>query len=182
MPSGRQAVAGSIAATTLALGGSMRQGSPGLPAGIVFRQLQTAAERASALTLLAGGGASRSAVEVDGLVWFGLWDLASAESVALIGAAATRSLTEGTVELCVLTVPAAAPWPGLADRLLREVADMLRAQGVERMVARLAGDHGRLELPRDAGLVPLPAGQRPEVPGPHSAAADDLGAWLSLEL
>jgi GNAT superfamily N-acetyltransferase len=150
----------------------MRGGSPDAPAGIVFRRLHGDAERAQARSLLAAGGRSWSAGRLGGLAWFGLWDLAAADGVALLGAAATRPVTVGTAELCALAVPAAPPWQGLADRLLREVADALRAQGVERMVARPGSDHGRLALLRDAGLAPLPAGQRPELPG----------AWLSLEL
>jgi len=64
-----------------------------------------------------------------------LW-LAPVEGVGLVGAAATRLVTPKTAELCVLAVPAAPPWPGPGDRLVREVADALRAQGAERVVAR----------------------------------------------
>jgi hypothetical protein len=76
-----------------------------------------------------------------------LW-LAPVEGVGLVGAAATRLVTPKTAELCVLAVPTALPWPGLGDRLVREVADALRAQGAERLVARSAGGDGRrLALP-----------------------------------
>jgi hypothetical protein len=160
----------------------MRAGPPGLPAGIVFRRLRTEAERALALSLLAAGGRSWPAGRASGVAWFGLWDLAAAEGVALIAAAATRPVTAATAELCALAVPAAVlPLRGLGDRLLREVADTLRAQGVERMVARLEGDDGRQALLRDAGLVPLPALQRPDLPWRGSGGAD-AGVWLSLEL
>jgi GNAT superfamily N-acetyltransferase len=160
----------------------MRAGPPGLPAGIVFRRLRTEAERALALSLLAAGGRSLPAGRASGVTWFGLWDLAAAEGVALIGAAATRPVTAATAELCALAVPAAVPWRGLGDRLLREVADTLRAHGVERMVARLEGDDGRRAMLRDAGLVPVPALQRQELPRPGSGGADDADVWLSLEL
>lgn len=156
----------------------MRAGLPGLPAGIVFRRLRTEAERALARSLLAAGGRSWPAGRSGGLAWFGLWDLAAAEGMALLGAAATRPLTAGTAELCALAVPAAPAWQGLGDRLLREVADTLRAQGVEQMVARSDGDDGRLALLRDAGLVPLAAPQRSEL----ELSRDDTGVWLSLEL
>jgi GNAT superfamily N-acetyltransferase len=160
----------------------MRAGPPGLPAGIVFRRLHTDAERALARSLLAAGGRPWPGGRASGLAWFGLWDLAAAEEVALLGAAATRPVTAATAELCALAVPAEPPWRGLGDRLLREVADTLRAQGVERLVARLEGDDGRLALLRDAGLVPLPAPRRQELPWGGSNGADDAGVWLSLEL
>jgi GNAT superfamily N-acetyltransferase len=157
----------------------MRAGPTGLPAGIVFRRLRTDAERALARSLPAAGGRLWPAGRAGGLAWFGLWDLAADEGETLLGAAATRPVTAATAELCALAIPAAPPWRGLGDRLLREVADTLRAQGVERMVARLEGDDGRLALLRDAGLVPLPARQRQEL-----ARGDprDAGVWLSLEL
>ena len=160
----------------------MRAGPAGLPAGIVFRRLHTDAERALARSLLAATGRARSAGEEGGLAWFGLWDLAAAEEVALIGAAATRAVTAATAELCALAVAAELPWQGLGDRLLREVADILRAQGVERMVARVEADDGRGALLRDAGLVPLPARRRQELPPGAPYGTDDAGAWLSLEL
>jgi hypothetical protein len=160
----------------------MRAGPPGLPAGIVFRRLRTEAECALALSLLAAGGRSWPAGRAGGVAWFGLWDLAAAEGVALIAAAATRPVTAATAELCALAVPTVLPWRGLGDRLLREVADTLRAQGVERMVARPEDDGGRLALLRDAGLEPVPALQRPDLPWRGSGGAHDAGVWLSLEL
>jgi GNAT superfamily N-acetyltransferase len=160
----------------------MRAGPPGLPAGIVFRRLHGEDERALARSLLAATGRAGSAGEERGLAWFGLWDLAVAEEVALIGAAATRPVTAATVELCALAVPAEPPWQGLGERLLREVADTLRAEGVEQMVARVDGDDGRVALPRDAGLVPLPAPRRQELSSGASSGADGAGVWLSLEL
>jgi GNAT superfamily N-acetyltransferase len=160
----------------------MRAGPTGRPAGIVFRPLRTDAERALARSLPAATGRARPAGEEGGLAWFGLWDLAADEGETLLGAAATRTVTAATAELCALAVADAPPWRGLGDRLLREVADTLRAQGVERMVARLAGDDGRLALLRDAGLVPLPDRQRQELARGGRGGADDAGAWLSLEL
>ena len=81
-------------------------------------------------------------------------------------------VTPKAAELCVLAVPAALPWPGLGDRLVREVADALRAQGAERVVARPAGGDGRrLALLRGAGF---------EAAGPRHP--DGPAVWLSLEL
>jgi GNAT superfamily N-acetyltransferase len=168
--------------TTPALGGTMRAGPPGLPAGIVFRRLHSADERALAWSLLAAGGRPWPEDPAGGLAWFGLWDLAAGEEVALIGVAAIRPVAAATAELCALAVPAEPPWQGLGDRLLREVADTLRAEGVERMVARVDGDDGRVALLRDAGLVPLSALGRQDLPSAAAHGADGAGVWLSLEL
>ena len=150
----------------------MRPDSPGPPAGIVFRRLDTRDERELARSLAAAGPSSASPGCPGAWAWFGLWDLAPVEGVGLVGAAATRLVTPKTAELCVLAVPAALPWPGLGDRLVREVADALRAQGAEWVVARPAGGDGRrLALLRGAGF---------EAAGPRHP--DGSAVWLSLEL
>jgi GNAT superfamily N-acetyltransferase len=114
----------------------MHQGRQHPPAGIVFRRLHTGVERELARSLLQAGGPSWHAVGQTGeWAWFGLWDLAPTEGTGLVGAAATRPVAPRTVELCALAVPAAAPWRGLGDRLLREVADTLRADGDGQIVA-----------------------------------------------
>lgn len=161
----------------------MQPGPPDPPAGIVFRRLHTSVERDLAGSLLAAGGPSWRALGYAGQwVWFGLWDLAPTEGTGLVGAAATRPVTPRTVELCAMAMPAAPPWRGLGDRLLREVADTLRAQGAERMVTRLpAGEGQGPTLLRDAGFATA-GSQGPDGDAPGSDRADGAGVWLSLEL
>jgi L-amino acid N-acyltransferase YncA len=160
----------------------MHQGRQDPPAGIVFRRLHTGVERELARSLLEAGGPSWRALGQAGeWVWFGLWDLAPTEGAGLVGAVATRPVAPRTVELCALAVPATLPWRGLGDRLVREVADTLRAQGAERMVARLPAGQGQgPALLRDAGFAA--AGARPDGYDPGSSAVDGAGVWLSLEL
>jgi L-amino acid N-acyltransferase YncA len=159
----------------------MHQGRRDPPAGIVFRRLRAGVEQELARSLLRAGGPSwHAGGQAGGWVWFGLWDLAPTAGAGLVGAAATRPLAPRAVELCALALPAAAPWRGLGDRLLREVADTLRAQGAERMVARPpAGQDQEPALLRDAGFAA--AGTRPDGYEPGSAW-DGAGVWLSLEL
>jgi GNAT superfamily N-acetyltransferase len=161
----------------------MQPGLPDPPAGIVFRRLHTGVERDLAGSLLAAGGPSwRSSGPSPEWVWFGLWDLGPADGMGLVGAAATRLVTPRTVELCALAEPAAPPWRGLGDRLVREVADTLRAQGAEWMVARLpAGEGHGLTLLGDAGFTAV-GRRRLDGYEPGSSGADADGVWLSLEL
>jgi GNAT superfamily N-acetyltransferase len=161
----------------------MRPGSPGLPVGIVFRRLPIGIERQLARSLLAAGGPSWRAPGTGGRwTWFGLWDLAAAGGTGLLGTAAIRPVEPRVAELCALAVLATRPWRAVGDRLVREVADTLRADGAERVVARLAGDRRQgLELLRGAGF--RPAGlQWPDVQAPGQDGADGLTVWLSLEL
>ena len=108
----------------------MRSDAVELPVGVVFRRL-------------------RSAPDADG-TWFGLCDLA-AGGTGLLGTAAVRWVGSGVMELCALTVPTEPPAVG--DRLLRELADALRADGAERIVATLP-EHRELLL--DAGFADAP--------------------------
>ena len=110
----------------------MRPDSVELPVGVVFRRLRSAPE--------AGGRCT----------WFGLWDLA-AGGTGPLATAAIRWAGSGVVELCALAVPT-GPSSVIGDRLLREVADALRADGAERVVAVLPGDRDRALLWR-AGFV-----------------------------
>lgn len=98
-----------------------------LPVGVVFRRLADA-----------DGGRT----------WFGLWDLA-ADAPGPLGTVAIRWVDPGVVQLCALTAPADA----IGDRLLSELADALRADGAERIVATL---DGRYELLRRAGFRAAP--------------------------
>jgi GNAT superfamily N-acetyltransferase len=160
----------------------MQPGPLDPPAGIVFRRLDGGLERDLARSLLAAGGPSWRSLGPRGeWRWFGLWDLAPTDGTGLVGVAAIRPITARTVELCGLAVPAALPWRGLGDRLLREVADTLRGQGAERVVVRLPGEGRGPTLLRDAGFAA--AGRQP--PDGDEAGADGVGAawvWLSLEL
>lgn len=114
----------------------MHPPSPPVP-GIVFRRLQSAGEHGAAERMLADGGASAPTVQgQSGRVLFGLWDLAASDSQALVAAAATRPLDAGSVELCGIVVRASLRRRGLGRRLVNEVADVLRAEGAERLVAR----------------------------------------------
>ena len=106
--------------------------------GIVFRRLRSAGERGAAERMLADGGAPAPIVQgQSGVVLFGLWDLAASDSRALVAAAATRPLDAGgSVELCGVVVRASLRRRGLGRRLVNEVADVLRSEGAERLVAR----------------------------------------------
>lgn len=112
--------------------------------GIVFRRVRTPSEREAASRLLADSGVSSPTVGgPGGTVLFGLWDLAAPDGEGLVGVAATRPLdAAGTVELCGIAIRSGLRRRGLGRRLLGEVADALRADGAERLVARLEGPQG----------------------------------------
>jgi hypothetical protein len=105
----------------------MRPDSVELPVGVVFRRLRSADRTVDG-----------------GWTWFGLCDLA-ADGTGLLATAAIRRIGAGVVELCAVT----AASPQVGDRLLREVADALRADGAERIVAALPDQP---ELLRRAGF------------------------------
>jgi GNAT superfamily N-acetyltransferase len=118
--------------------------APRRPAsGIVFRRVQSPSEREAASSLLADSGVPAAAVRSLGdAVLFGLWDLAAPDGEALVGVAATRPLEgAGWVELCGIAVRAGLRRRGLGRRLLAEVADALRADGAERLLAGCADAH-----------------------------------------
>jgi GNAT superfamily N-acetyltransferase len=160
----------------------MQPGPLDPPAGIVFRRLDTSAEQDLARSLLAAGGPLwRSLGPRREWVWFGLWDLAPTDGTGLVAVAAIRPVTARTVELGALAVPAALPWRGLGDRLLREVADTLRGQGAERVVVRLPEEGRGPTLLRDAGFAAAGL-QPPDGHEPGSHGVGRAGVWLSLEL
>jgi GNAT superfamily N-acetyltransferase len=106
--------------------------------GIVFRRLRSPSERDAAGGLLVDGGVPAAAVAAGGAVLFGLWDLAALDAEALVAAAATRALDDaGAVELCGLAIRADLRRRGLGRRLVAEVADALRSEGAERLIARV---------------------------------------------
>jgi ribosomal protein S18 acetylase RimI-like enzyme len=90
--------------------------------------------------------------------------------------AATRPLdAAGSVELCGIAVRAGLRRRGLGRRLLAEVADALRADGAERLLARLEGAHGpAAALLARAGFVATTEAE-------EESAGMNLG-WVYLEL
>jgi GNAT superfamily N-acetyltransferase len=129
---------------------------------MVFRRLATPADFAQAYRLLGAGG-PRPADEV----WFGLWNLTAADGDALAAIAATRPSSPRVVE-----VRAVKTRQGYAvrARLLRELADTCRADGVEWLLA----DAGRpgADVLRRHGFAPATDPDGPPIrPG-----------WLALQV
>ena len=90
--------------------------------------------------LLANADSSWCAKEVGGdWTWFGLWDLAAASGTGLLATAAAHPVEPGAMELCAYALVAEQPWPALGDRLVREVANHLRADGVDRSGLQAGG-------------------------------------------
>jgi GNAT superfamily N-acetyltransferase len=145
--------------------------------GIVFRRLQSVAECETAGRMLADGDApSRTVRGHGGAVLFGLWDLAAPDAEALVAAAATRPLgAGGSVELCGIVVRANLRCRGLGRRLVNEVADALRSEGTERLVARL--ERGQCL----AAPLLAQAGFTAATDGDAALPGVELG-WLYLEL
>jgi len=126
-----------------------------LPSGIVFRRLGTAAERSSARGLLDGAGiAYRSPRLAGDEVWSGLWNLTAANGAALTAAAATLRTSARVLELrALVAVRNGGHRNALCGRLVRELADVCRAHGAERMMAGIAGgDVAAARLLRRAGF------------------------------
>ena len=144
----------------------------GLPSGIVFRRLGMPAERSHAGRLLsAGGGVFRSPRLSGEESWSGLWNLTAADGAALTAAAATRRMSSRVLEVRALAVRPGPHRQAMWARLVRELADVCRASGVERMVAGTAdGDAAGLRLLRRAGFDPA---ADPGLPDPGSIA------WLA---
>ena len=130
--------------------------SRGSPAGIVFRRLDADPERRRAARLLPD-------CDLDDhdstCVWYGLCDLTATEDSGLVGVAVVRSLGCTTARLCGLAVSAAHRGPSLGRRLVCEVADRLRAAGVEELTAPPAADRRVAALLARAGFVPRDRGQ-----------------------
>ena len=108
---------------------------------IVFRSVRSPSERSAARRLLVDSGVPPAAVHSGGdTVLYGLWDLAAANGEELVGVAATRPPDAGgSVELCGIAIRAGLRRRGLGLRLVTEVADALRVEGAQRLVAK-AGD------------------------------------------
>ncbi len=137
----------------------------GSTAGIVFRRLDAADGRRLAGPLLAAGGLHPHG---PACVWYALCDLTEAEADGLAGVAMVCPMDDATVRLCGLAVSGRYRGRGLGWRLLCEVADRLRASGVEQIVAEPVPDHGVAVLLTRAGFVTLRQGHR--------------AGWLSLPL
>jgi hypothetical protein len=146
-----------------------------LPSGIVFRRLGAPAERSRARALLdAAGPVYRSPRLAGDEVWSGLWNLTAANGAALTAAAATRQASERVLEVRALVVRPGEHWPARCGRLVRELADVCRANGAEWMVAGIAGgDTAAMALLRRAGFNTTP------VPGPPEAGSVE---WLAREV
>jgi ribosomal protein S18 acetylase RimI-like enzyme len=144
--------------------------------GIVFRRAQSPSEREAASRLLVDSGVPAATVRsLADAVLFGLWDLAAPDVEALVGVAATRPLDAGAVELCGIAVRAGLRRRGLGQRLLAEVADALRADGAERLVARSPDAHS----PAAALLARAGLAATARV---HRESARTAVGWLYLEL
>jgi hypothetical protein len=123
---------------------SSRAGQGGaVVADLVFRRLETPADFSCARRLL-GAREPQRADET----WFGLWNLTAADGDALAAIAAVRQSSPRVVE--VRTIKTNQGYAAQA-RLLRELADTCRADGVEWLVA--AADGTGAEILRRQGFV-----------------------------
>lgn len=130
--------------------------SRGSPAGIVFRRLDADPERRRAARLLPACGLDD---HDSACVWYGLCDLTATEDACLAGVAVVRSVGCATARLCGLAVAAAYRDPSLGRRLVCEVADALRASGVEAITAPPVRDRRVAALLTRGGFVPRERGQ-----------------------
>jgi ribosomal protein S18 acetylase RimI-like enzyme len=128
----------------------------GSPAGIVFRRLDADPDRRQAARLLPHCGLDD---HDSACVWYGLCDLTANEGSGLAGVAVVRPLGRTTARLCGLAVSAAYRDPHLGRRLVCEVADGLRASGVEELTAPPALDRRVAALLTRVGFVPREQGQ-----------------------
>jgi hypothetical protein len=122
--------------------------------GIVYRRLDTPAERARARRLLcAGGPAYRSPRLCGDEAWAGLWNLTAANGAALAAAASTVRISARVLEVRAMVVPAGGHRSALGRRLVRELADACRAHGAQWMVAGVGeADVAAVDLLRGMGF------------------------------
>ncbi|HEX8347441.1 MAG TPA: GNAT family N-acetyltransferase [Actinoplanes sp.] len=125
-------------------------------AGIVFRRLDAADEQRRATSLLTACG---SRADDPATVWYGLCDLTVAEVDGLAGVVTVCPIGPRTVRLGALAVPVAYRGRGLGRRLLGEMADRLRASGVEQIVAPAVSDRHLAAVLDRAGFVARPQGR-----------------------
>lgn len=145
----------------------MEPDSRGFPAGIVFRRLDADGDRRRAARLFPHCGLD----DHDGTcVWYGLCDLTATDTRGLAATAVVRCIEPMTARLCGLAV--SAPYRGrrLGRRLVCEVADRLRASGVEEITAPPTHDSRVAGLLAQLGFT---AREQPQGRG---------SGWLSLPL
>ena len=128
----------------------------GSPAGMVFRRLDADPERREAARMLPDCGLDD---HDSGCVWYGLCDLTATTTDGLAGVAVVRSVDPATARLCGLAVSAAYHDRRLERRLVCEVADRLRASGVDEITAPPARDRRVAALLAQVGFVPREQGQ-----------------------
>lgn len=129
----------------------------GLPAGIVFRRLEVDLDRRQAAQLLPDCGLD----DHDGTcTWYGLYDLTATDTSGLAGVAAVRSLGPAMSRLCGLAMSPDYRDGRLGRRLVREVADRLRASGAEELTAPPVLDVWVGGLLRQVGFAPGAQSQR----------------------
>jgi hypothetical protein len=131
----------------------------GSPAGIVFRRLDAGSDLRQAVRLV-------PACTLDDhdstCVWYGLCDLTVSEGSGLAGVAMVRAVEPTTARLCGLAVPGHDHGGRLGRRLVCDVADRLRATGVEALVAAPVCDSSIAALLRQLGFVALEQAQSSE--------------------
>ena len=91
--------------------------------------------------------------------WFGLWDLGAADGADLLGVAAVHPAGPGEVELDVLAVLPHLGGRTHGRRLIDEVVNRTRADGVDRLFARVPSGSGERRLLLAAGFVDSTPGQ-----------------------
>jgi hypothetical protein len=128
----------------------MARNPRGSPAGIVFRRLDTDGDRHRAADLLPDCVLED---HDETCVWYGLCDLTAPETTGLAGVAVVRPLEPATARLCGLAISTAYPRGPLGRRLLRDVADRLRASGVEEVTAPPPVDDHVADLLGQVGFV-----------------------------
>ena len=128
---------------------------------MLYRRLGSPADFSRACRLLGAG--ERPADEI----WSGLWNLTADDGDALAAIAATRQLSPRVVEVREIKTDQGY---AVQARLLRELADACRAQGVEWLVA--VADGGGTAVLRRAGFAPAPGLNLPAT----------RAGWLALQL
>ena len=121
-----------------------------LPAGIVFRRLDVDRDRCGSAGLLPHCALDDHDATC---VRYGLCDLTATDAGGLAGVAVVRTVGPTTARLCGLAVSAAYCGRRLGRRLVCEVADRLRASGVEEITASSVLDDRVAGLLREVGFT-----------------------------
>jgi ribosomal protein S18 acetylase RimI-like enzyme len=123
----------------------------GPPLGLVFRRLDADPELRQAARLLPD---CDLADHDSTCVWFGLCDLTATDDSGLAGVAVVRSVGGTSARLCGLAVSASFRDRQLERRLVCDVADRLRASGVEEVTAPPVRDSRVAAVLAGIGFVP----------------------------